>query len=186
MIEKLTFATSNQGKVDEVSAILELPIEFAHIKVDEVQSENLDLEYVAKRKVESVFDQLKKPVFVDDVSLELEEWNGLPGTDVKTWLARLKLSEILSRLQYMKNRNLIVKTAIGYHDGHETRVFIGELHGTLSTEVRGEDGFGFDFAIIPNGENQTLAEMGSQKKNQVSHRRKALDKFREYLESLEK
>jgi XTP/dITP diphosphohydrolase len=181
MIEKLVFATTNHGKVEEARAILEIPIEIAKIEVDEVQNE--DVEYVARRKVEAVFEKVQQPVFVDDVSVELESWNGLPGAYVKSWLEKLTLKGILERLQYEKNRNLVVKSAIGYHDGKESMVFVGEVHGTLAYEERGKEGFGFDFSIIPEGQNLTYAEMGSEAKNRLSHRRKALDKFRDYLES---
>lgn len=181
MIEKLLFATTNQGKIEEARSILEIPIEIAKIEVDEVQSE--DVEYVAKRKVESVFEKVQQPVFVDDVSVELESWNGLPGAYVKSWLEKLTLEGILERLQFEKNRNLIVKSAIGYHDGNESRVFVGEVRGTLAYDVRGREGFGFDFSIIPEGQSLTYAEMGLEAKNRLSHRRKALDKFKNYLES---
>ncbi len=183
MIEKLLFATGNKGKVEEAQSILNIPIEIADIKVDEVQSDELDVEYVARRKVEAVFEKVQRPVFVDDVSVELESWNGLPGPNVKSWLEKLTLKGILERLQYEKNRNLVVKSAIGYHDGKESKVFVGEVHGTLAYEERGKDGFGFDFSIIPEGQSLTYAEMGLEGKNKLSHRRKALDKFKEYLDS---
>lgn len=179
--KKILVATGNKGKVQEFSDILQIPLEFIDIDIDEVQSMNLA--YVSKRKTEEAFKILKKPVITDDVGVFIEVWNNFPGPFVKYANQIMGLKKILELLKNEKNRNVIVKSAVSYHDGKKIHTFIGEVKGTLALEERGSDGWGFDPVIIPEGEIKTYAEMGHQNKNKLSHRRKALDKLREFLDS---
>ena len=174
-------ATGNEGKILEARAILKIPIEIASIDIDEVQS--MDLEYVARRKTEAAYSILKKPVITDDVGVFIEVWKGFPGPFAKFILDHMGNVMVLKLLENEKNRNVIVRSVVGYHDGREVHVFIGEVEATLAFEEKGTDGWGFDPIIIPNGETQTYAEMGLTKKSQVSHRRKALDKLKIFLDS---
>jgi len=183
-VKKLLIATGNKGKVQELEDILKIPLETVNIEIDEVQS--MDLEYVSKRKTQEAFRMLKKPVITDDVGVFIEVWNNFPGPFVKYANQILGLKKILSLLKNEKNRNVIVKSAVSYHDGKKVHTFIGEVKGTIALEERGTDGWGFDPIIIPNGETQTYAEMGFKKKNQLSHRRKAFDKFKKFLDSQKK
>lgn len=183
-MNKLLIATGNKGKVEELEDILKIPLEIADIDIDEVQS--MDLEYVSKRKTEEAFKILKKPVITDDVGVFIEVWNNFPGPFVKYANQILGLKKILNLLKNEKNRNVIVRSAVSYHDGKKIHTFIGEVKGTIALKERGTDGWGFDPIIIPNGETQTYAEMGFKKKNQLSHRRKAFDKLKTFLDSQRK
>lgn len=180
-MKDLVFATTNKGKVEEAHAILGVPVEIAQLELDEVQS--MDMEYVSKRKTEAAYQILKRPVITDDVGVFIEAWNGFPGAFAKFLLDSVGNNKILELLKNETNRNVIVKSALGYHDGSSVHVFIGEVKGVLTTEQRGSMGWGFDPLIIPDGHTQTYAEMGPEGKNTLSHRKKALDKFREYLDS---
>ena len=183
-MKKLLVATGNKGKVGELEDILNVPLEIAEIDIDEVQS--MDLEYVARRKVEEAFKVLKKPVITDDVGVFIEAWNDFPGPFVKYIYQIVGLKKILEILEKEKNRNVVVKCAVGYHDGEKAHVFIGEVKGIIALKERGTEGWGFDPIIIPNGETQTFAEMGSKKKNKISHRGKAFEKLKKFLDSKER
>ncbi len=178
---KLLIATGNKGKMEEAREILRIPLEVKDVDLEEVQS--MDLEHVAKRKAEVAFDLLKKPLIVDDVGVFIEAWNGFPGPFAKYLFESLGYDGILRLLEKEDNRNVIVRSAVGYHDGKNVHVFVGEAKGKLTRQKRGERGWGFDPIIIPEGFDQTFAEMGPEGKNKISHRRKALDKLREYLDS---
>ena len=54
----------------------------------------------------------------------------------------------------------------------------GFLNGKVITEIRGQNGFGYDPIFVPNGFDKTLAELPSEVKNALSHRRNALDLMR--------
>ena len=180
-MREILFATGNQGKIDEAKAMLGVPVEIATIEVDEVQS--MDLEYVARKKAQAAYDVLKKPVITDDVGLFIDAWEGFPGPFARFVLETVGVDGLLKLLKNEPNRKVVVKSAVSYHDGKDIHVFIGEVEGTLATEQRGDEGFGFDPVIIPDGETKTYAEMGIEGKNKISHRKRALDKLREYLDS---
>lgn len=180
-MKKILFVTGNQEKVKEAEAILGVPIQIIKLELDEVQS--MDLGYVARKKVEAAFAALQKPVMVDDVGVKIDAFNGFPGPFVKFLLENLGLKKLLKLLENEKDRGIIVQNAIGYHDGKRSHVFIGEFKGTIATEERGTDGWGFDVVVIPEGEKLTLAELGTLHKNKMSHRALSLFKFKEYLDS---
>lgn len=179
-MDELYFVTGNKGKVEEAMSILGLPIQIADIDLDEVQS--LDPEYVIRKKVEAAYSVLRKPVFVDDVSLHVEAWEGFPGPLVKHVRFKGDNELLLRLLRHEENRNVIVKAIIGFHDGKDIHTFTGELEAEIVRAERGERGWGFDPIIIPKGETRTWAEMTLEEKNETTHRRKALDKFKQYLD----
>lgn len=183
-MQNIYVATGNKGKVKEISDILKIPLRIADIEVDEVQS--MDLKYVAKQKVKEAFKILKKPVIVDDVGVFIDVWNKFPGPFVKYMHTLLGNKKILELLKNEKNRKVIVQSVIAYHDGKEIHTFIGTVNGTLSLREKGTGGWGFDPIIIPDGEKETFAQMGTKRKNQISHRAKALEKFKKFLDSQNK
>ena len=180
-MKKLLLATGNKGKLKEVQDILKIPIEAADIEIEEVQS--MDLAYVARKKAEEAFRILKKPLIVDDVGFGIEVWNGFPGPLVKFLFLNLGNRKLIELLKGEKNRNVVIQCAVAYHDGKKVHTFIGEVNGTITLSPRGTEGWGFDPIIIPNGYTKTYAEMGQKGKNQLSHRRRALDKLKKFLDS---
>lgn len=63
------------------------------------------------------------------------------------------------------------------------KVFIGEIKGRI-VRPRGESGFGWDPVFQPDGYSKTFAEMGADEKNAISHRFKAFEKLRVFLDRL--
>jgi XTP/dITP diphosphohydrolase len=70
---------------------------------------------------------------------------------------------------------------IAYHDGMAAHLFVGETWGEISPEPRGDRGFGYDPIFIPDGHARTFAEMGTERKNALSHRGKSLNKLINYF-----
>lgn len=75
----------------------------------------------------------------------------------------------------LSDRRAIATTVLGYADADGVQVFQGALPGLLTTERRGDNGFGYDSIFIPDGSDQTFAEMTRQQKNRISHRRLAVE-----------
>ncbi len=180
-MKKLLLATGNKGKLEEAQEILKIPLEIVDIELEEIQS--MDLEYVARKKAIEAYKKLKRPLVVDDVSVEIEVWNGFPGPLVKFLFLHLGNKKVIELLKSEKNRNVIVKSAVAYHDGKKIHTFIGEVKGTIAERERGTEGWGFDPIIIPNGYSKTYAEMGLKGKSVLSHRRRAFDKLKKFLDS---
>lgn len=180
-MKKLIIATGNKGKVGEIEDILKIPLEILELKLDEVQS--MDLEYVARKKVEEAYKQVKNPVITDDVAVYIEAWNNFPGPFVKYVYSVIGIPKLLEILKNEKNRNVIVKCAVSYHDGEKVQVFIGEVKGKISNKQLGSNGWGFDPVIIPNGYSKTFAQMTSSQKNKISHRGMAFASLKKFLDS---
>ncbi|HLL60271.1 MAG TPA: RdgB/HAM1 family non-canonical purine NTP pyrophosphatase [Candidatus Nitrosocosmicus sp.] len=178
MTEPLIFITSNKGKAEEAKSILEFPIEVYDLELDEIQS--LSLEKIAIKKAEYAFKLVQKPLIVDDVGVFVHAWKGFPGPFIK-YLQQIGLDVCLKMLSTETNREATVKAVIGYHDGTLIHTFVGEVKGTISHEVKGPNGWGWDPIFIPEGQNKTYAEMSTEEKNSISHRRKVLDELKKYL-----
>lgn len=181
-MEQLYFVTSNEGKIKEAEMILGIPINPVKADLEEIQS--LDLQEIVKAKAVKAFELIHKPLFVDDVGLYIEAWNGFPGPFIKYLRDAVGNEGLLGMMKEETNRQLVAKAAIGFHNGKEVLTFTGEVNGTLATEPRGEGGWGWDPVFIPAHTDKTYAELTAEEKNAISHRRIALEKFKKYVQQV--
>ena len=94
------------------------------------------------------------------------------------------MKKLLHEREGMENRNARFRTVIALVWNGKTYTFDGIVNGTITTTKRGENGFGYDPIFIPEGYEQTFAELGNDIKNQISHRAKAVEKLDEFLTQL--
>ncbi len=179
-MKKIYYATGNKGKAGEAERMLGIDLEVADLELDELQS--MDLGVIVRHKVEQAYEKLKAPVIVDDVSVEVEVWNGFPGPFIKFAHHAGGIPLLLYFLRNETNRNIKVICTLGYHDGEKVHVFSGVVPGIFTTEERGEKGWGLDPIILPDGQTQTFSEMDIALKNRVSHRALAFEKLKKHLE----
>lgn len=177
----IVFLTGNGDKLREAREILgdKFHITNKDLDIDEIQE--IDGAKVVIKKAQDAFKILKSPLIVEDTSLYIVSWKGLPGALIKWFLKTVNNEGIVDMLGTAKNRNAIAQTVIAYHNGTNIRVFEGTVNGSVSTEVLGENGFGWDKIFIPEGFTKTQAEMTNEEKNKISSRKKALEKLRDYL-----
>lgn len=177
---KITFVTGNEFKVKEAKKILDIDLDVSKIDLSEIQE--MDLEKVALHKLNQAAALLKKPVLIDDVSFEVHAWNSFPGPLIK-WI--LKAGDgpalLLKLLEGEKNRKATARLAIGFYDGKKPHLFFGEVTGTISHAIKGDNGFGWDRVFIPDGYHETFSEMPPELKNSISHRARALAKLHDFL-----
>lgn len=180
-VPEFTLVSSNKNKAREFERIIKVPLKILPIELSEIQS--LDLRKVALYKLNQAFGIVKKPVFIDDVSVEVDAWNGFPGPLVKWMLngGKNDASLLLRMFKGEKNRKAKALLAVGFHDGKEPHIFIGEVKGTIAKEIRGDNGFGWDPVFIPKGSSLTFAQMSIPEKDKISHRGVALKKVRDFL-----
>ncbi|MBI2621272.1 MAG: RdgB/HAM1 family non-canonical purine NTP pyrophosphatase [Candidatus Levybacteria bacterium] len=179
-MRKIVFVTGNKWKAKETEEILNTKLQISEIELPEIQE--TDLEKVALHKLTQAFKILRKPVIIDDVSFEVEAWNGFPGPLIK-WLLKAGdgPSLLLKMLEKEKNRRAYARLAIGYHNSKKAYLFLSKVKGSISHEIRGDNGFGWDRVFIPDGYKETFAEMDPKLKNSISHRAIALKKFSNFL-----
>lgn len=178
---KLTFLSSNKYKVEEAVTILQtknIQVVGTSVKIPEIQTENVrDL---VRDKALKAFSRIGRPVFVEHTGLYIEALNQLPGGLTQIFWDRLKAEGFIQLISHAKHSPVIARTMIGYCDNQKMHFFEGEVRGTFAEQSRGPDHFQWDCIFIPDGFNQTFAEMG-EKKNEISMRRQALDQFSQFL-----
>jgi len=178
-MKELYFITSNKGKVKEAIEKLR-PLGFSVVQKDlgypEVQADSL--EEVAQQGVEHVRAKFHQAFMLEDAGLFIEVLQGFPGVYSKYVFFTIGLPGILRLLDKVKNRKAVFRSMYAYSEpGKKPVIVTGECKGMISTEQRGEHGFGYDPIFIPNDEEKTFGEMTIEEKNQYSHRAKALDKL---------
>src|SRR5918998_6303370 len=181
---RLRFLSSNPNKIAEARAILS-PAGFELIsverKLDEIQSG--DVEFLVRDKCIKAFRLIGRPVFVEHTGLFIEALNGFPGGLTQIFWDRLGAERVAKLFAHEDEGRAVARTRIGYCDGRCVHQFEGEVNGRLAPEPRG-DPSQWDCVFIPEGSDETFAEMG-ERKNEVSMRRKALDQFAAYLREAE-
>ncbi len=125
-----------------------------------------------------------KPSLADDSGLFVDSLDGEPGIYSARYGKNDKdrILRLLKNLEHQKDRRAAFRVVFVYYfaDG-KYRIFEGECAGRIAHHARGQSGFGYDPVFVPKGYDKTFAELGPGLKNRISHRAKALQKFREYL-----
>lgn len=180
-MKKLIFATKNDGKLAEAIEILGIEVVGDPLEIDEIQS--LDPVEVATKKAKAYYVELKKPLFIEDVSLVFDALIRLPGTYINDFSKALG-NDGLCKLIGDGSRKAKAQTTIVHidNDGNE-HVFEGVVEGSIADSPRGDKGFGWDPIFIPDGDTRTFAEMDLDEKNNYSMRKIALTKFKKWLDN---
>ena len=174
---KIRFMSGNEHKIREAQDILStigLQVVSVKTKINEIQSE--DSKELVKDKVIKAFKQVGRPLFVEHTGLYVEHFHGLPGGLTQIFWDKLQADKFCEIFGNTPNVTAVAKTTIGYIDGKNIKIFEGEIEGKISDSPRGDRAFQWDCVFIPEGYDKTFAELGD-KKNEISMRRKALDKL---------
>ena len=176
MWEKLKFVTGNPHKVREASDILECSLDqVSGLSIDEIQAS--DIKKIVTHKAHQAFNALNCPVLVEDSGLIFTAWNGLPGALVKWFEISVGCDGLLKMLEAYENREAFAECVVAVFDGQDMLLAEGKVKGKIAHDVRGINGFGWDVIFIPEHHEKTYAEMNSDEKNSISHRRMALEEL---------
>ncbi|MHB8069460.1 MAG: XTP/dITP diphosphatase [Desulfobaccales bacterium] len=198
----LVMATRNAGKVRELRVLLQgLGIELLSLAdfpdLPEVPEEGATFAANAATKAQEVARLTHLPALADDSGLEVEALGGRPGVfsaryaqdrtqpkvpgDADNW--RKLLEEMAGKPWEERQARFVCAIALALLDG---RVFTarGECSGYIALEPRGEHGFGYDPVFWVPEYGRTMAELGPEVKNRLSHRARALAALRQILISL--
>lgn len=191
---KLVFATNNKHKLDEVRKItaqhnIEV-VSLADIHCHDEIPETADtLEGNALQKAQYIQDKFGLDCFADDTGLEVEALDNAPGVYSARYAgpghdSEANMQKLLQGMEGKTNRKARFRTVIALIIGDKQYCFSGIVNGTITTEKKGENGFGYDPIFIPEGYEQTFAELGDFVKNKISHRAKAVEQLDHFLANL--
>ncbi len=190
---ELVFATNNQHKLKEVQALLGNHfrlLSLVDIGFDDEIPEDFDtLQDNALQKARFIHSRFGYNCFADDTGLEVEALNGEPGVYSARYAGEAKnphdnIVKLLKNLVGVKHRRAQFRTVIALILNGNEYLFEGNVDGEIIEEGRGGDGFGYDPIFLPEGYNQTFAEMPLELKNQISHRGRAVAKLVDFLKSI--
>lgn len=188
MKRKIVFATNNAHKLEEVKAILGEEIEILSLREigchDDIPETADTFAGNALQKARYVKEHYGYDCFADDSGLEVDVLDGAPGVFSARYSgggSEKNMEKLLHVLTEKNERGAQFRTVIALLLGEETCYFEGIVRGTIIRERRGEGGFGYDPIFVPDGYELTFAELGSEVKNRISHRAKAVEKLAEFL-----
>ena len=184
---KVLFLTSNENKVTEANQTLsELGYEIEQFLINGlapkiIEPQSSEIEIVSEFKIQQALELISGTNFenhallVEDSGLFIESLDDFPGVYSSYFFTTVGNQGILKLLQNESNRNAEYRAcSILYRDGVYFRA-LGKCLGSISTEIKGSNGFGYDPIFIPDsGDGRTFGEMQDYEKESKSHRGESL------------
>jgi len=195
---KIYLATNNAHKVEELAAMFQrenLPMQVCKATgiggMPEVEETETTFEGNATLKVMALVDRLSGGEFAlaDDSGLEVDALKGAPGVyssryageDASDGANLEKLLNLIAKVSENKRgAQFVCSLVLVDHSGSRVS-FSDTCRGKLLTEARGDNGFGYDPAFVPDGYQKTFGELDCTVKSEISHRAKALQQLVSWL-----
>ena len=191
---KILVATGNKHKLDEIREILaDLPVRligtFDLPRKIEVEETGRTFAENAALKARAYFELTGLPVLADDSGLEVPALNNAPGIHSARFAGE--------DANYEKNNALLLKKmepfsgnerkarfvcTVCFKDKENEWFFTGTTEGLILTSLKGKGGFGYDPLFLVPELGRTYAELSGKEKNKISHRAKALEQFKIFIE----
>ncbi len=197
-LQKVLIASSNPKKVKEIKEILrllgiEVIVSPKKLEIEEKGTTFLENAYL---KAKAYYEEFKIPTIADDSGLIVEAIAPYPGVysarfhSIPEWGKEepipnedeANIRKLLRVLKNKTNRRAKFVSNIVLYLGDGKGIFTeGEVYGNIIESPKGDKGFGYDPIFVPEGYNQTFAQMEPEEKHKISHRGKALRKLYELL-----
>ena len=183
-MNKIIFASNNKNKADEIRMILGSYYEIITLKeagIDiEIPEPHHTLKENAIEKATTIHQMTNQNCFSEDTGLEVDALNGAPGVFSARYAgenagAADNIEKLLRELHGKEDRKACFTTCICLILNGSKHFFEGKCHGTITELASGSNGFGYDPVFIPDGYEQTFAELDQQTKANISHRKKAVE-----------
>ncbi|NLV53390.1 MAG: non-canonical purine NTP diphosphatase [Bacteroidales bacterium] len=196
-MKTLVFASNNAHKLEEIRAILGKDFEVKSLKdigcETDIPETGSTFRENALQKATYVKEHFGFDCFADDSGLQVEALNGEPGVYSARYATMnghtmdsgekddINMDVLLQKMEKEENRKACFRTCIALIYEGETHYFDGVVNGLIIREKRGEGGFGYDPIFMPEGYEQTFAELGNELKNNISHRARAVAQLVAFL-----
>ena len=187
---ELVFATNNQHKLSEVSAMLGDRIVLRSLKdiecFEDIPETSETLEGNALQKARLERTNSGADCFADDTGLEVRALDNAPGVYSARYAgeghdSEANMRKLLAEMEGVEDRFARFRTVIALLLDGKEYLFEGVVNGTIIRERRGGSGFGYDPVFVPEGYDKTFAELGDEVKNRISHRAAAVRKLVDFL-----
>jgi len=186
MISQILIATRNPDKAEEIKEIfgnrgfrIRTLLDFNH--AEEIQEDGNTLQENALKKAREAFKMIRIPTIADDTGLEVDRLFGAPGVYSARYAGEdANYEDNMQKLLHematvpIRDRSARFRTIAAYYDGEHSVTTEGVVEGMITTEPRGENGFGYDPVFETLETKQTFAEMNQKAKEAISHRGRAL------------
>jgi len=171
--------TENPDKFREARSILDgQGIQIRQLKRAKVEIQDSSLEKIARHAIKTASVNHLGLLLVEDSGLFIDALRGFPGPFSSYVYKTIGLNGILGLMHGQRKRNAYFQTSIAVASAKvPPRVFTGTVRGSVSREIRGTAGFGYDPIFIPEGFRETFGQTKAEFKNKTSHRARAFLKF---------
>jgi XTP/dITP diphosphohydrolase len=187
---KVVLATHNQGKVEELRAILQPQVpglELVGYEGPSPVEDGLSFLENAMIKAKAAYEHTGLPSIADDSGVAVEVLGGSPGIFTAVWSGtrdnaanrQLLLAQLADMAPEHRAAAFVCTLALVGPNGEAS--FTGIWSGKIATEERGTNGHGYDSVFIPEGFELTAAELEPEIKNAYSHRSQALAQLSAFL-----
>ena len=189
---QIVLASSNKHKVQEINDIvksLNLPLEFILPPEGFDPIENgTNFEENSYTKAYEAWKITKTWTLADDSGLCIDSLKGNPGIYSARYAEtpELRIKRVLKELNGITNRNAHFTCSMTLINpkGEIEYKYKGICEGSITNDVRGTNGFGYDPIFLVKNDTRTMAELSEEEKNQISHRSVALRHVLEYLKTV--
>ena len=187
---EILFATANRNKIKEAAHILgdgfSITTPADHGISDEIPESAETIKDNAIMKAEFVRDITGLACFADDTGLEVAALDGAPGVHSARYASDIcdpseNTKKLLKELENITDRQARFVTVIALVTDTGVHLFEGVLNGKITESAAGEGGFGYDPVFVPDGYDQTLAQISPEEKNRISHRGIAMRKLASFF-----
>ncbi|MEY4876386.1 MAG: hypothetical protein RL708_1535 [Bacteroidota bacterium] len=192
-ITSILFITSNKNKLKEIKLKLTDAIEIKDLSsinfTDEIPEPFETLHQNAVAKAQYIHQRFSLNCFAEDSGFFVEALHGEPGVYSARYAGEEKndaanINKVLKNMEGVENRNAYFCTVIALILDDKEYLFEGKIHGAVTHSIIGDNGFGYDPIFIPNGYQQTFAQIDITEKNRISHRAIAVDKMVDFLKPI--
>lgn len=189
-MKKIVFATNNRHKLEEIRKITQGSLEILSLTDigcnEEIDETGITLNENALIKATYVKERYGFDCFADDTGLEVDALEGAPGVYSARYAGEAcrpedNMEKLLAEMKETENRRAQFRTVIALRCNGENHLFEGVIRGSIIREKKGNEGFGYDPIFMPEGYDKTFAELGTEVKNQISHRAVATGKLMHFL-----
>lgn len=187
---ELLFASANSDKISEVQQILGNGFVIKGLRevgiLESIPETGKTFHENAFFKSKYVFDKIGWNVFSDDSGLCINALNGAPGVFSARFAGEPKndaknIQMVLEKMKNVDDRSAYFICVVCLIWNGNVHYFEGRIDGRIAEYPSGNHGFGYDPIFIPNGFNNTFAELSPKIKNQLSHRYLAIKNMMNFL-----